>query len=355
MMDASLLTLDFTDPRSCQVRLVGGKGAGLATMTQQSLPVAPGFTVSTATYRSYLEATGLDRRLAEQLEAAQGLPIDALDEQAQTIAAWFDYTELPPALFSAVQTRYTALCAEMGLADLSVAVRSSATAEDAAGTSFAGEYETYVGIRGADQVALHLRRCWASAFTARALSYAWKNSISPLQVDMAVVVQKTVAARAAGVMFTISPLSGDRSRIVVEASYGLGLGVVGGEVTPDCFVVAKIEMQVLERTVGDKHLEYLDGHTASPVEHDRRIVLCLNDDEVLALAKLGKRLERLHGAPQDIEFAIDRELPAGRDIVLLQCRPVTVLSAPAAAAAGPAAGAALSQLAANVLAAARRA
>lgn len=353
MMDPSAVTLDFTDPRSCQVRLVGGKGAGLATMTQQGLPVAPGFTVSTAAYRNYLESTGLERRLAEQLEAAQGLPIDALDEQAQTIAGWFDYTELPPPLFDTIATRYSALSARVGVADLSVAVRSSATAEDAAGTSFAGEYETYVGMRGAEQVALHLRRCWASAFTARALSYTWKNGISPLQVEMAVVVQKTVAARAAGVMFTVSPVTGDRSRIVVEASYGLGLGVVGGEVTPDRYVVAKIELQVIERFVGDKHVEYLEGHTASPVDHDRRIALCLSDDEVLALARLGKRLERLHGAPQDIEFAIDRELPAGQDIVLLQCRPVTVLGAPAVT--GPTDGAALSRLAANVLAAARRA
>ncbi len=350
-MNASLFTLDFTDERSTQVRLVGGKGAGLATMTRQGLPVAPGFTISTAAYRAYLETTGLDRRLAERLRAAEGLPIDALDSQAQTIAGWFDDTELPAPLFEAVATRYAELCAQVGAADLSVAVRSSATAEDAAGTSFAGEYETYVGMRGADQVALHLRRCWASAFTARALSYAWKNGISPLQVEMAVVVQKTVAARAAGVMFTVSPLTSDRSRIVVEASYGLGLGVVGGEVTPDQYVVAKIELQVLERTVGDKHLEYLDGHISRPVDHDRRVALCLQDDEVLALARLGKRLERLHGAPQDIEFAIDGELPAGQDIVLLQCRPVTVLGSRTAP--DPAAGAALAQFASNVLAAAR--
>jgi pyruvate,water dikinase len=353
MMDTSTFTLDFGDPRSTQVPLVGGKGAGLAAMTQQGLPVAPGFTITTAAYRTYLEITGLGPRLATQIEAARGLPIDALDEQARTIAGWFDYTELPPALYDAIAARHAALCAELGVAELSVAVRSSATAEDAAGTSFAGEYETYVGLRGADQVALHLRRCWASAFTARALSYAWKNGLSPLQVEMAVVVQKTVAARAAGVMFTVSPLTGDRSRIVVEASYGLGLGVVGGEVTPDRYVVAKIELQVLERCAGDKHLEYLDGHTAQPVDHERRVALCLRDEEVVALARLGKRLERLHGgAPQDIEFAIDRELPAGQDIVLLQCRPVTVLGASKAA--GPVAGAALSQLAANVLAAARR-
>jgi pyruvate,water dikinase len=352
MMGQPVFTLDFTDPRSTETRQVGGKGAGLAAMTQAGLPVAPGFTVSTAAYRAYLRASGLDRRLAELLADAEGASIDALDEIADTAAGWFDYTELPPALFDAVSTRYAALCGQIGVADLSVAVRSSATAEDAAGTSFAGEYETYVGLRGAGQVALHLRRCWASAFTARALSYAFKNGISPLQVEMAVVVQKTVAARAAGVMFTVSPLTGDRSRIVVEASWGLGLGVVGGEVSPDRYVVSKIELQVLERIVGDKHVEYLDGHRATPVDHDRRVAPCLADDEVLALARLGKRLEKLHGRAQDIEFALDRQLPAGQDIVLLQCRPVTVLGSAAGAAAHE--GQALSQLAAEVLAAACR-
>jgi pyruvate, water dikinase len=346
-----MLTLTFDDPRCTDNKLVGGKAHGLATMTQAGIPVSPGFTVTTTAYRAYLDATGMRQRIDALLESVDRASIDALDEMARTIEGWFDYTPLPDELLAAVGDGYRMLCESLDTADLSVAVRSSATAEDSAGASFAGEYETFVGMRGQAEIELHLRRCWASAFSARALSYAWKNGISPMAVDMAVVIQKTVNARAAGVMFTVSPLTGDRSRLVIEACYGLGLGVVGGDVSPDRYVVAKIEGHIVERIIGDKHIEYIRGQKATPVEHDRRVQLCLTDTEVLALAQVGKRLERLQRAPQDIEFAIDRELPAGQNIVLLQCRPVTVFP-PRHSAAG-ASDEALAQLASNVLAAAK--
>ena len=346
-----MLTLDFADPRSADARLVGGKAQGLAAMTGAGMPVSPGFSVSTKAYRDYLACTGLRPKLEALLGTVDRESIDALEQAARTVSGWFDYTPVPASLREAVESGYARLCESLGYPDIPVAVRSSATAEDTADTSFAGEYETFVGVRGPEQVESHMRRCWASAFTPRALAYAWKNGISPLGVDMAVVVQKVVNARAAGVMFTVSPVTGDRSRIVIEASYGLGLGVVGGEVTPDRYVVAKIEGQVIERVVGDKHIEYIGGQAATPVDHDRRVRLCMDDREILALAQLGKRLERLHGTPQDIEFAIDRDLPAGDNIVLLQCRPVTVL--PSSGRPASASPRALSQLAASVLAAAR--
>jgi pyruvate,water dikinase len=277
--------------------------------------------------------------------------IDALDEAARCIEAWFDEVILSDDLMLAVTEAYNGLCTAVRVPNVSVAVRSSATAEDSAGASFAGEYETFVGMRGIQEVELHLRRCWASAFSPRALSYAWKNHIDPMAVDMAVAVQKTVNARAAGVMFTVSPVTGDRSRVVIEASYGLGLGVVGGDVTPDRFVVAKIEGQVLERVVGDKHREYLTNDVPTPVDAARRACLCMDDAEVLALAKIGKRLERMHQSPQDVEFAIDRDLPSGDNIVLLQCRPITVLPSHAPQANAP--RDALMQFASSVMSAAR--
>lgn len=344
-----MLTFNFDDPLSNDLKLVGGKAHGLAMMTQAGIPVSPGFTVSTTAYRDHLATIGLRQRLESLLGAVDRASIDALDDVARTVHGWFVDTPLSAESHAAVAAGYAALCAALGLPEVSVAVRSSATAEDSVGASFAGEYETFVGLRGLAQVELHIRLCWASAFTARALSYAWKNGIDPLKVDMAVVVQKTVNARAAGVMFTVSPLTGDRSRINIEASYGLGLGVVGGDVTPDRYVVAKIEGYVVDRILGDKHLEYIGGQVATPVDAERRGKLCLDDEEVMALAKLGKRLERLNGAPQDIEFAIDHDLPAGRNIVLLQCRPVTVLPGRG----GPAAVDALSRMASTVLSAAK--
>ncbi|NKX52789.1 hypothetical protein HER39_19870, partial [Arthrobacter deserti] len=182
---------------------------------------------------------------------------------------------------------------------------SSATAEDSVGASFAGEFGTWVDISGAEDVLSYVHKCYLSVFAGRVLSYLAEKEIDPHAIEMAVVIQKTVRARAAGVMFTLSPTSGDRSKIVLEASWGLGLSVVGGEVTPDRFLVDKIGLAIADRTPGYKHIEYRRGDAPQDVPEERRTKLCLSDDEVTALAALGKRLEKIHRAPQDIEFAID--------------------------------------------------
>ena len=295
-------------------------------MTQAGMPVSPGFTVSTKAYHQYLDIAGLRVKIARLLETVDRNSIEALAEAEHRIGAWFEAGIFPADVERDVHGAYKRLSDEVGVADVSVAVRSSATAEDAEGASFAGEYDTFVGIVGATEVERYVRRCWASAFTHRSMTYAWKNGISPIEVEMAVVVQKTVKARAAGVMFTLSPVTGDRSRIVIEAAYGLGLSVVGGEATPDRYVVAKVGGAILDRVVGEKQVEYLTGAAATPVDEARRRQLCLQDDEVIELARLGKALERKHQHPVDVEFAIDRELPAGKSVVLLQCRPETYWS-----------------------------
>jgi len=321
-----MLTIRFDEAASLDTKLVGGKAHGLATMTQAGMPVSPGFTVSTKAYHQYLDAAGLREKISGLLELVDRHSIEALSDAERAIGGWFEAGTFPEALHANVHEAYSHLCADVGIENVSVAVRSSATAEDAEGASFAGEYDTFVGISGAGDVERYLRKCWASAFTGRSMAYAWKNGISPLEVEMAVVVQKTVRARAAGVMFTLSPLTGDRSRIVIEAAYGLGLSVVGGEVTPDRYVVAKIGGEILDRVVGEKQVEYLTGHAATPVDEERRKQLCLRDAEVMELAHLGKALERKHQRPVDVEFAVDTELPSGRGIVLLQCRPETYWS-----------------------------
>jgi len=316
--------LTFEQQSALDLAQVGGKGHGLAVMAQAGIPVAPGFIIAASVHQAYLRQTGLDARLREALARIDRDSLVEREALERDVASWFDDTPMSPELREDVRQGYAELSRALQLPDLAVAVRSSATAEDTADTSFAGEYETYVGLRGADAMEQHVRRCWASVFSARALAYAWKHGIDPIAVHMAVVVQKVVEARAAGVMFTISPTTGDRSRIVIEASYGLGLGVVGGDVTPDRYVVAKIEGHVVNRVLGDKHLEYGPDGLARPVDEARRGEFCLSDAEALSLAKVGKRLERMRNAPQDIEFAIDASLPASDNLVLLQCRPVTV-------------------------------
>ena len=341
-------TARFDQPSCLDVAAVGGKALGLAEMTAAGLPVAPGFTVCTAAYRAYLEQSGLRALIERTLDGVSPAHPGQVTAAEQTIAEALASAEIPTDVATAVTAGYEALCAQVGVPDLSVAVRSSATAEDSVGASFAGEFETYVDISGADDVLAHVRRCWHSVFAGRALSYALDKQMNPLDIEMAVVVQKTVRARAAGVMFTLSPITGDRSRIVLEASWGLGLSVVGGEVTPDRYAVDKIKLSICERVPGDKRIEYRRGGAPVPVAEDRWSQLCLDDDHVVALARLGKSLERLQHCPQDIEFAVDEDLPPGSDVILLQCRPETVWSTKARPPAFDPTGGVLSMVTASV-------
>ncbi|MCX6499609.1 MAG: PEP/pyruvate-binding domain-containing protein [Arthrobacter sp.] len=318
---------EFNDPGCQDVREVGGKAAGLAQMTAAGLPVAPGFAITAAAYRSYLQTDGLQeftRGVLDQLGSNRDQT--AFDDADRTISERFTGVPLPEEIANEVRAAYAKLCDDTGVDNIAVAVRSSATAEDSVGASFAGEFETWVDIVGADAVLEYVHNCYVSVFAGRVLSYLAEKEIDPHAIEMAVVIQKTVRARAAGVMFTLSPTSGDRSKIVMEASWGLGLSVVGGEVTPDRFVVDKVGLGITDRTLGNKIIEYRRGDGPVEVPADRREVLCLQDDEVVALATLGKKLERMHQSPQDIEFAVDEELPAGSNLILLQCRPETVWS-----------------------------
>ena len=282
-------TCGFDEPACRDAGRFGGKAAGLADLTAAGLPVAPGFAIGVGAFRAFLAGEGV----------------------------------MPDAVAAEVRTRYQRLSMDAGVADVSVAVRSSATVEDSAAASFAGGYQTWVDVSGPVEVLSHVLRCWQGVSGERAVAYAEANGIDPAGVEMAVVVQKTVRATAAGVMFTVSPVTGDRSRIVVEASWGLGLAVVGGEVTPDRWVVDKIAMTVVECVPGDKRIEYVYGTTAAVDVHPVRWAQpCLTDQQVLALAKLGKEIERGQAAPQDIEFAVE-----DGNVVLLQRRPETVWSA----------------------------
>lgn len=322
-----MYTLEFAESACLDAREVGGKAASLAQMTNEGLPVSPGFAVTAQAYRDFLAASGVQSSIDEVLATLKADSGHAEITAAEsTILGLLEPLAVPEEIRAEVTAAYERLCTSTGVSDVRVAVRSSATAEDSVEASFAGEFETWVDISGVDQVIEHVRQCYLAVFTARVLSYLGEKEIDPGLIEMAVVVQKTVRARAAGVMFTLSPTTGDRSRIVLEASWGLGLSVVGGEVTPDRYMVEKVGLEVVVREAGHKHIEYRTGDAPQDVPQDRRDELCLSDDEVLALSRFGKQLERVHGAPMDIEFAVDEELPEGENLILLQCRPETVWS-----------------------------
>jgi pyruvate,water dikinase len=213
-----------------------------------------------------------------------------------------------------------------------VAVRSSATAEDLPGASFAGQQDTYLWIRGADEVLHHVRRCISSLYTGRAIAYRTNQRFDDEQMAISVGVQKMANSFTAGVMFTIHPANGDRSVIVIDSNYGFGESVVSGEVTPDNFVVNKVTLDILERTISHKDIYYtVDTRTqinrAIEVPPERQEVQSLMDDEITALAWMGKQIEKHYGRPMDIEWSVDKDLPFGGNIFILQARPETVWSA----------------------------
>ena len=324
--DPHSFTFRFEDEGCSDARFVGGKGRSLGEMTAAGYPGPPGFAVSASAYRRFLDQDNLRRDIAAQLERLNPRDYTAIEGASERIGILVAASQLPRDVADKIREGYAELCELTGTDDVSVAVRSSGTAEDSSADSFAGEFETWVDIRGIDDVLTHVHRCYTSVYAPRVLRYALERGIDLSVIEMAVVIQKTVRARTAGVMFTLDPISGDRSRVVLEANWGLGLSVVGGEVTPDRFTVNKVGLGVQARVLGDKRVEYRRGDSSVEVPEERRDQLSLSDDEVVALAELGKRLEKRNGGPQDIEFAVDEELPAGANLLLLQCRPETVWS-----------------------------
>jgi pyruvate,water dikinase len=275
-MDDAPLVLRFRDPRCRQVALAGGKGASLATMTAEDLPVPPGFVVTSAAFEAAVDADALRARMrSRDVEAARAM-----------VAA----AEPPKELIGQHHAELTGL----------VAVRSSACAEDSEGVSYAGQQETYLNTDGLEEVLANVVRCWLSFFTERAVFYRReKGSLD--DVAMAVVVQQMVDSRKSGVLFTVDPVHGRKDRMVVEAAHGLGEAVVSGEVTPDNYTLSRDGVVKKRKLVG-----------VEPV---------LADAECASLATLGRQLADLHGGPQDIEWAFDAD---GR-LFLLQSRPVTTV------------------------------
>jgi pyruvate,water dikinase len=212
-----------------------------------------------------------------------------------------------------------------------VAVRSSATAEDLAGASFAGQQDTYLWIRGTDEVLHHMRRCISSLYTGRAIAYRANIGFDEERMAISVGVQKMANSFTAGVMFTIHPANGDRSAIVIDSNFGFGESVVSGEVTPDNFVVNKVTLDILKRTISKKEMCYtVDLETqesrATEIPLERQRVQSLIDDEITELAWMGKQIEKHYGRAMDIEWAVDKNLPVGGNIYILQARPETVWS-----------------------------
>jgi pyruvate,water dikinase len=308
------------DPAAAEVALVGGKGAGLHRLVTLGARVPAGYVVTTAAFAAAVAAP-------EDIEAPlralpDDAPVDAVEEAAaqaralltaavRTAAAQGDVPVL-----AAVRDAYRERGDAAGVGEPPVAVRSSAAAEDAADASYAGEHDSYLDVVGADAVADAVVACWASLYTARAVAYRRGRPAGA----MAVVVQRMVAARAAGVFMTLNPANGDRATFVCEAVWGLGEPLVSGTVTPDRFAVNKISGEVVRREITHKSTR-LGRSGIEPVPEAEQDAPCLTDDQLTELLRIGRAVETAAGSPQDGEFAVDHE-----GVHLLQARPETVWS-----------------------------
>ncbi|MEM0093394.1 MAG: phosphoenolpyruvate synthase [Thermofilum sp.] len=331
---AERVILWFEELTKEDVPIVGGKNANLGEMIRAGIPVPPGFAVTAYAFRRFIEEMGIKEKiqqiLREQVKPGASEPRD-YEEASKRIRELIEKTPMPKDIEEAIRAAYRELSRRVGKREEFVAVRSSATAEDLPDASFAGQQETYLNVKGEDEVVEKVKKCWSSLFTPRAIFYRESKGFAHEKVLISVAVQKMVNSRSAGVMFTIHPVTGEEDKIVIEGSWGLGEVVVGGKVTPDEWVVDKKTLTILERRVSEKSVEIVrdpktGGNLEREVDPERRKAPCLSDEEVRRLAELAVLIEKHYGRPMDIEWAIDRDMPFPDSVFIVQARPETVWS-----------------------------
>ena len=302
--------------------VVGGKGASLARLARAGFRVPPGFDVTTGAYLDFLDGGGLRDELLSAMSVVDGSDAATFEAAATRIAELFAERPVPTATAAAIAGAYAALGVD---APVPVAVRSSATVEDLPGLSAAGQHDTYLNVHGEAAVIDAVRRCWASVWSARAIGYRARHGISAGDVSIAVVVQRLVPAEAAGVMFTIDPVDGDRDKVVVSANWGLGESVVSGDVTPDVAVVDRASGTLVSYQLGGKEVMTVAvgaGTLETETPDDLRSTPVLSPDQAAELARVGLAIEKLHGEPVDVEWA-----RADGELWVVQARPITAVAA----------------------------
>ncbi len=316
--------------------------------------VPPGFALTTEGTRAFLREAGIDEEIATIAAGVDAADTDAVEAASARIRSLIEAQPFSAALEDEIAECYRRLSVRCCMPAVPVAVRSSATAEDLPDASFAGQQDTFLWIRGVDEVLQHVRRCISSLYTGRAIAYRANRGFAHQQVEIAVGVQKMANSYTAGVMFTLHPANGDRSVIVIDANFGFGESVVSGEVTPDLFVFNKVTLYIIDRRISRKTVCYTvdpkeQKSRAVEVPFERQTVQSLIDDEITELAWMGKRIERHYGRPMDIEWAVDKDVPAGGNVFVLQARPETVWSVRTRAAEG-ARGSAMDYIVSSLLA-----
>jgi pyruvate,water dikinase len=306
------------------IELAGGKGANLGELVSFDIRVPPGFVITSKAYSYFIAYNNLESKIKSILEEKDSAT--ASEEIKKLIIS----SQVPPDLENAILSSYDELAKKVGK-EILVAVRSSATAEDIENASFAGQQDTYLNVSRSELIQ-KVKEVWASLFNERAIEYRKTKGIDSTKVEMAVVVQKMVNSRSAGVMFTLHPATGDSRYIVIESSWGLGEAVVGGKVTPDEIVIEKSTLRIVEKRVSHKILKYVynsqknaneEVDLSNSPEADK---ISISDEEAIELAKLALKIEEHYKRPMDIEWAIDADLKFPDNVFIVQARPETFWS-----------------------------
>ncbi len=319
----NLCWLRDLDPEDTFV--AGRKCMGLGGMIRDGLAIPPGFATTLRAYDKFLELTGVNKEIDAYLTKVRDKmesDIGVFDEAEKYIRSLIEAQSMPKELEEEILSFYHQLGKECQVDNVPVAVRSSGP------VSMPGQFDTFLHVEGEAALMEKIIKVWSSSFNARAMAYRLQRGMSVENSPIGIAVLKMVNAKSAGVMFTLDPLTGDRTVITIEGSWGLGESLVSGQVTPDNFTLNKVTMEITKRDIGEKAIEMIGGPEGEvisvEVDEKRRDIPCITDEEIIALGKLGKLVETLYKKPQDIEWAVDKDLPSPNNIILLQTRPETV-------------------------------
>ena len=321
----------FNEVTKKDVPMAGGKGANLGEMTKVGIPVPPGFIVTADAYFDFLQQTKLTDKIRQLLEPVDVNDSKQLQQAAAQVRELISSATMPPEIAKEIEQAYVKM--SRGL----VAVRSSATAEDLPEASFAGQQRTFLNVQDDEEVVAAVQECWASLFEARAIFYRVEQNFDHLKVGIAVPVQRMVQSETSGIMFTLEPETSDKSKIAIDAVLGLGEMIVSGDVTPDEYIVDKDKLIITTKKIKPQEWKLIrsDGGKGEevnikvPLTAEEQAQQKINDDDIIALAKIGKQLEDHYQFPQDIEWAKENN-----QIFIVQTRPVTNIEAVEKAAAG---------------------
>jgi len=304
--------------------LVGKKCANLGEMTRMGLPVPPGFAISIAMYRKFAEETGAAEEIYRYVSShgeLKGQNIAVFDELSRNIQEMIESKKVPANIKKMVGSYYEELCNNVGIPNVAISVRSSGI------ESRPGMFDTYLNVIGIEDTVDKVRKVWASAYTSRAIAFRVNKDIPVIGDELGIAVSKMVNARSSGICFTVNPVTGDASKIIIDANWGLGEGVVSGLESVDRIVVDKDDFTILDIYIGKKSKQVIPqkrGAAWDDVPLEKQSIPCLSNDEIVAVAKLALLLEERLGEPQDMEWAIDPDFTPPNNIFLLQTRPARV-------------------------------